>query len=113
MSTTGTTGGTWLSSSPNATVSPVGLVTGVTPGTATIFYFISNSCGSAFTSYNITVNLGASAGTISGRTCVRTARDRNKTKKLNGGNPGIMSWISEVAWRDFYKHVLANWPHVW
>lgn len=54
-----------------------------------------------------------SAGTISGRTCVRTARDRNKTKKLNGGNPGIMSWISEVAWRDFYKHVLANWPHVW
>lgn len=54
-----------------------------------------------------------SAGTISGRTCVRTARDRNKTKKLNGGNSGIMSWISEVAWRDFYKHVLVNWPHVW
>ncbi|KOS17429.1 Deoxyribodipyrimidine photo-lyase [Escovopsis weberi] len=53
-----------------------------------------------------------SSGTISGRTCVRTARDRNKTKKLDGGAQGIVAWISEVAWRDFYKHVLANWPYV-
>lgn len=54
-----------------------------------------------------------SSGTISARTCIRTARDRNKTKKLNGGNEGIQVWISEVAWRDFYKHVLVNWPFVW
>lgn len=54
-----------------------------------------------------------SSGTISARTCVRTARDRNKTKKLNGGHDGIQTWISEVAWRDFYKHVLVNWPYVW
>ena len=54
-----------------------------------------------------------SSGTISSRTCVRTARDRNKTKKLNGGMDGIQTWISEVAWRDFYKHVLVNWPFVW
>lgn len=59
------------------------------------------------------ISVHLSAGTISGRTCVRVARDRNKTKKLNGGNPGIISWISEVAWRDFYKHVLANWPYIW
>ncbi|KAK7403894.1 DNA photolyase phr1 [Neonectria punicea] len=52
------------------------------------------------------------SGTISARTCVRTARDRNKTKKLNGGNDGIQTWISEVAWRDFYRHVLVNWPYV-
>lgn len=52
-------------------------------------------------------------GTISSRTCVRTARDRNKTKRLDGGNEGIRVWISEVAWRDFYKHVLVNWPYVW
>ncbi|KAI1031322.1 hypothetical protein LB504_000323 [Fusarium proliferatum] len=52
------------------------------------------------------------SGTISARTCVRTARDRNKTKKLNGGNEGIQTWISEVAWRDFYKHVLVHWPYV-
>ncbi|POR33174.1 Deoxyribodipyrimidine photo-lyase [Tolypocladium paradoxum] len=52
------------------------------------------------------------SGTISGRTCVRAARDRNKTKKLNGGSEGIQAWIREVAWRDFYRHVLVNWPFV-
>ena len=53
------------------------------------------------------------AGTLSARTAVRRARDMNSTKKLDGGNLGIAGWISEVAWRDFYKHVLAHWPYVW
>jgi len=53
------------------------------------------------------------SGTLSSRTCIRTARDRNSSTKLNGGNQGIQTWISEVAWRDFYKHVLVNWPYVW
>jgi deoxyribodipyrimidine photo-lyase len=53
------------------------------------------------------------SGTLSARTCIRTARDHNSTKKLDGGNQGIQTWISEVAWRDFYKHVLAHWPYVW
>ncbi|MCJ1326742.1 hypothetical protein MMC10_003407 [Thelotrema lepadinum] len=52
------------------------------------------------------------AGTLSGRSVVSAARDANSTKKLDGGNPGITGWISEVAWRDFYKHVLAHWPFV-
>ncbi|KAI9784205.1 MAG: hypothetical protein M1816_001027 [Peltula sp. TS41687] len=52
------------------------------------------------------------AGTLSARTAVRRARDMNSPKTLDGGNPGIAGWISEVAWRDFYKHVLANWPYV-
>lgn len=53
------------------------------------------------------------SGTLSTRTAVRTARDYNNTKKLDGGNQGIQTWISEIAWRDFYKHVLAHWPYVW
>lgn len=53
------------------------------------------------------------AGTLSARAAVRGARDRNKTKRLDGGDGGIATWISEVAWRDFYKHVLVNWPYVW
>ncbi|EXF82774.1 DNA photolyase [Colletotrichum fioriniae PJ7] len=59
---------------------------------------------------NLSVHLAS--GTISSRACVRYARDRNKTKKLDAGNEGIRVWISEVAWRDFYKHVLVNWPYV-
>ena len=54
-----------------------------------------------------------SAGTLSTRSAVRRARDVNSTKKLDGGNGGIVGWISEVAWRDFYKHVLVHWPYVW
>lgn len=54
-----------------------------------------------------------SSGTLSARTAVATARNANSAKKLDGGNAGIVNWISEVAWRDFYKHVLAHWPYVW
>jgi deoxyribodipyrimidine photo-lyase len=58
------------------------------------------------------VSVHHSAGTLAARTSVRMARDVNSTKKLDGGNSGIAGWISEVAWRDFYKHVLAHWPYV-
>ncbi|KAL9082051.1 MAG: hypothetical protein Q9159_006763 [Coniocarpon cinnabarinum] len=53
-----------------------------------------------------------SAGTLAARTAVRLARDANSTKKLDGGDSGISGWISEIAWRDFYVHVLAHWPYV-
>ena len=59
------------------------------------------------------VSVHHSAGTLAARTSVRAARDANSTKKLDGGNIGITNWISEVAWRDFYKHVLSHWPFVW
>ena len=53
------------------------------------------------------------SGTLSARTAVHKARAANSTKSLDGGQQGIANWISEVAWRDFYKHVLARWPYVW
>ena len=59
------------------------------------------------------VSVHFAAGTLSARTAVATARAANKVKKLDGGDLGITCWISEVAWRDFYKHVLAHWPYVW
>ncbi|KAJ9132094.1 Deoxyribodipyrimidine photo-lyase [Pleurostoma richardsiae] len=59
---------------------------------------------------NLSVHFAS--GTLSARTAVRTARDANSSKKLDGGDEGIRTWISEVAWRDFYKHVLVNWPYV-
>lgn len=59
------------------------------------------------------ISVHLAAGTLSARTAVARARDVNSSKKLDGGNAGITTWISEVAWRDFYKHVLAHWPYVW
>jgi deoxyribodipyrimidine photo-lyase len=58
------------------------------------------------------VSVHHSVGTLAARTSVRMAKDANSSKKLDGGNAGIATWISEVAWRDFYKHVLVNWPYV-
>ena len=58
------------------------------------------------------VSVHLSSGTLSARTAIAAARDANTTKKLDGGHKGIIGWISEVAWRDFYKHVLAHWPYV-
>ncbi|KAF2124420.1 hypothetical protein P153DRAFT_426454 [Dothidotthia symphoricarpi CBS 119687] len=57
------------------------------------------------------VSVHHAAGTLAARTSVRTARDVNSAKKLDGGNDGIKGWISEVAWRDFYRHVLVHWPY--
>lgn len=59
------------------------------------------------------ISVHLSTGTLAARTAIRCARDANTSKKLDTGNEGIKNWISEVAWRDFYKHVLANWPYVW
>ena len=52
------------------------------------------------------------SGTLSVRTAIAAARDRNTARALDSGNTGITAWISELAWRDFYKHVLAHWPYV-
>ena len=59
-----------------------------------------------------TLSVHFSSGTLSARTAIAAAQKANSTMKLDAGNPGIMTWISEVAWRDFYKHVLVNWPFV-
>ncbi|KAJ9605643.1 DNA photolyase phr1 [Cladophialophora chaetospira] len=64
---------------------------------------------------NGTSNLSAhlAAGTIAARTVVREARDAAPSKKLTDDRKqGHSMWIGEVAWRDFYKHVLCNWPYV-
>ncbi|CAK7216166.1 DNA photolyase phr1 [Sporothrix eucalyptigena] len=51
-------------------------------------------------------------GAISARTIIHTASDRASASSLDKGNNGFRVWVSEVAWRDFYKHVLVGWPHI-
>lgn len=52
------------------------------------------------------------SGALSARTAVVTAKRANKNH-LDRYDSGLVSWISEVAWRDFYKHVLVHWPFIW
>ncbi len=50
-------------------------------------------------------------GAISPRRCVVAALEANGGK-YDGGNEGAAHWISEVAWREFYKHILIGFPRV-
>jgi uncharacterized protein YjdB len=61
------TGGTWSSSHATvATISPTGVVTGVTAGTAAISYKVVNSCGTATGLFVVTVNPLPFAGSVTG-----------------------------------------------
>lgn len=50
-------------------------------------------------------------GSISLKECLLTARRANQGKLLTG-DPGLVTWINELCWRDFYRHVLFNFPHI-
>lgn len=55
-----------------------------------------------------------SAGTVAARTCVREVGEAAPRKTITDDRKqGHSMWIGEIAWRDFYKHVLCNWPYVW
>ena len=51
------------------------------------------------------------AGIISPRLCLAKAMEANHWS-ADGGNAGIATWISELIWREFYKHVLVAFPRV-
>ena len=60
-----------------------------------------------------TLSAHLSAGTIAARTVVREALAAAPRKILTDDRKqGHSMWIGEVAWRDFYKHVLCHWPYI-
>ena len=51
------------------------------------------------------------AGTLSLRQCIHSAYHTNNGE-LDTGNKGLTVWISELIWREFYKHILVGFPRV-
>src|SRR5690606_2833050 len=51
------------------------------------------------------------AGVLSPRQCLAAALAANRGR-IDGGDAGISTWISELIWRDFYTHILASFPRV-
>lgn len=82
--TNGVTGGVWSTSNGNATVTD-GLVIGVSPGTVTISYTVSNSCGIAVTSKNVIVNPLPNTGTITGPSSVCPGSAITLESSVTGG----------------------------
>ncbi|KZV76131.1 hypothetical protein PENSPDRAFT_741498 [Peniophora sp. CONT] len=53
------------------------------------------------------------SGVISVRDCVRATLDVLNVKKVQAdSNSGVGVWVKEVAWHDFYTHILATFPRV-
>lgn len=51
------------------------------------------------------------AGVISPRQCLHAAL-RSNSGEFETGNSGSVTWINELLWREFYKHVLVGFPRV-
>ncbi|WP_025131844.1 deoxyribodipyrimidine photo-lyase [Pseudomonas sp. PH1b] len=51
------------------------------------------------------------AGMISPRQCLHAALRCNQGE-FESGNPGAVTWINELLWREFYKHILVGYPRV-
>ena len=51
------------------------------------------------------------AGILSPRQCLHAALMRNQGE-FDAGNSGVTTWINELLWREFYKHILVGSPRV-
>jgi trimeric autotransporter adhesin len=87
--------GAWTSADPLiASVATDGTLNALSAGITTISYTVNNVCGSAFTTFVVTVNALASAGSVSGSTTVCTGLNDTLTTSVSGGiwtsgNPAI------------------------
>ncbi|MFK3770930.1 deoxyribodipyrimidine photo-lyase [Pseudomonas sp. NPDC089406] len=51
------------------------------------------------------------AGVISPRQCLHAALASNHGE-FDSGNAGVQTWVNELLWREFYKHILVGYPQV-
>ena len=51
------------------------------------------------------------AGALSPRQCLHAAMEANRGRAASG-KKGVTTWISELIWREFYRHVLIGFPRV-
>ena len=95
----GVSGGSWTSGAPSkATVNTsTGIVTGVSAGTATISYGVTNSCGTAYATYIITINPAPNAGTISGPSTVGLGATITLADAIPGGTWGNTTGNASVS----------------
>ncbi len=79
-------GGVWSSSNTGiATINASGVVTGISAGSATIYYTVTGACNLAATAKVMTINPSSTAGTISGPTSVVIGANISLTATVSGG----------------------------
>jgi len=95
-------GGTWSSSAGGVANVTGGVVNGVTTGTATISYTVTNVCGTVYATQPVTVYPSPSAGTITGPSGVCegatiTLTDGTGSGTWSSGTPGVATVNSSGA----------------
>ncbi len=50
-------------------------------------------------------------GMLSAKHCFLTALAENQGE-VDSGNPNILTWMNELIWREFYRHILVAFPKV-
>ncbi|KAF9388069.1 hypothetical protein CPB97_001643 [Podila verticillata] len=50
-------------------------------------------------------------GILSHRQCVSMARSVNNNKVMVG-NEGVKLWVTEIIWKEFFKHVMVSFPRI-
>jgi trimeric autotransporter adhesin len=83
--TDATAGGLWSTTTGMASISPGGVVTGVSTGVDTIKYTVTTGCGTASTAMTMTVNPLADAGTIAGLSSVCVGETITLSDPVAGG----------------------------
>lgn len=117
LMTDGIPGGVWATSNANATISAGGLATGVTGGSVTISYSVTNSCGTSSATQAITVissvtpsiNVSASPDTI---LCTVSSPVTFTATSVNGGSMPVYDWtvngIPVVGYGGLYTYTPAS-----
>lgn len=50
-------------------------------------------------------------GMLSARQCLQAALAINQGE-ITSGNKGVITWLNELIWREFYRHILVAYPRV-
>lgn len=51
------------------------------------------------------------SGVVSPRQCLHAALNSNRGE-FESGNVGVVTWIGELIWREFYRHIMVGYPRV-
>ncbi len=91
-------GGIWTTTNSHASISGIGIITGISAGTDTVSYAITNACGVGKSHFVVRVTGGsASAGVISGGTAVCPGDTLHFSETVSGGNWSVSNGNATVT----------------
>ncbi len=101
-------GGTWSITNGNATITSVGVVSGVTLGLDTVIYSVTNSCGASSSSHYLTVNTAIGHAILSGASSVCIGSAVSILSTMAGGSWSATNGHASVSTSGMVTGVTAG-----